>query len=327
MKKLSIQEVEIQFRKIHGDKYQYDWSTYVNNSKKMLMICPIHGEFRQKPNNHKNDQGCPICRYIKSAESKSLTTNKQLINFRIIHSDKYNYDWLTYKNNTEKMKMICPIHGEFFQSPNTHKRGVGCPVCGNIKRNIAITLNFNDVIDMCEIVHDNKYTYDETSYINTMTKMRIICPIHGEFWQLPISHKTGRGCPICNSSKGELRINKYLTLNIDFISQKEFDECFHKGKLKFDFYIPSLNACVEYDGIQHFEIVDHYHKSQDDFEEQQLRDKIKTDYCLNNNIKLIRIPYTEFDNIEEILKHELSILPVIKTISGLEKSYSVMIFP
>ena len=82
--------------------------------------------------------------------------------------------------------------------------------------------------------------------------------------------------------------------------------------LPFDFYIPDLNICIEYDGEQHFEPVDFGGKGKEyaekRFKAQQKRDNIKTEYCKNNNIKLIRIPYWEFDNVENILKQELNIL-------------------
>jgi len=135
--------------------------------------------------------------------------------------------------------------------------------------------------------------------------MKMFCIIHGEFWKSPGDHKSGHGCPNCTcESRGEIKIICYLKNNdIRFIQQKKFNNCIYKGKLKFDFYIPSLNMCVEYDGIQHFQFTPRFHETEQDFKEQQFRDKIKTDYCTKNNIKLIRIPYTEFDNIETILEN------------------------
>ena len=106
------------------------------------------------------------------------------------------------------------------------------------------------------IIYDNKYDYGESVYRNHMVKLLIICPEHGKFMQSPNNHLKGRGCPRCKESKGERRIRRYLECNnIKFDSQKSFDGCSNKSKLNFDFYIPELNMCIEYDEIQHFESI------------------------------------------------------------------------
>ena len=101
------------------------------------------------------------------------------------------------------------------------------------------------------------------------------------------------------------RYNAVYDLNIKYIEQYKFDDCIYKDKLIFDFYIPSLNTCIEYDGEGHYKPF-RFNKDketmQKKLEETQIRDAIKTQYCKDNNIKLIRIPYFEFDNIDEILK-------------------------
>ena len=112
-------------------------------------------------------------------------------------------------------------------------------------------------------------------------------------------HTTSCGC---SNSKGELKISQFLQkLNIDFEYQKTFDQCLNpktNAKLKFDFYLPNYNCCIEYDGIQHFEYVQ-YFENKDSFKERSFRDSLKNEYCKNNNIKLIRIPYTDFNLIDE----------------------------
>ena len=100
--------------------------------------------------------------------------------------------------------------------------------------------------------------------------------------------------------------------NIEFIAQYSVKELYYKNiknKLKYDFYLPSLNICIEYDGRQHFEPVDFANKGKEwaleQFELTKIRDNIKNKYCEDKDIKLIRIPYWEIDSIEEILKHEI----------------------
>lgn len=120
-----------------------------------------------------------------------------------------------------------------------------------------------------------------------------------------------QGCPKCSSSKGENKVRKYLlNNNINFIEQYRFEDCKNINSLPFDFYIPSLNTAIEYDGRQHFEIVSFSkdkNKNIENFKRCQQNDQIKTQYCKNNNIKLIRIPYTDFNNIEDILNKEIKL--------------------
>ena len=143
-------------------------------------------------------------------------------------------------------------------------------------------------------------------YINANTKIKVRCKIDGYEWEAtPNNLLSGNGCPKCNESKGEKRIGKYLdSRNIKYEQQYKFDDCRSKHKLPFDFYIPSLNIAIEYDGRQHFEFID-YFGGFNSFVEGKIRDTIKTIYCKENNIKLIRIPYWDFDRIEEILEKEL----------------------
>lgn len=120
-------------------------------------------------------------------------------------------------------------------------------------------------------------------------------------WEATICNRTGTnktGCSVCNESHGEKLTVKILnSFNAEFIQQKTFKDCAsEKNKsLKFDFYIPSLKTCIEYDGIQHFEYVDHFHKNDEGFHIQKRRDDIKSTYCQYNNIKLLRVNYMQSD--------------------------------
>jgi len=303
---LSTQEVETQFRKIHGDKYTYDWSTYINNKEKMIIICKEHGKFKQLPHTHKMGQGCPKCGKIKKAKTTTLSFEDFTTQCRKVHGHKYTYFKESYVNITTKTNINCPIHGEFKQRPCSHKIGQGCPICKNIKNAELKRLTTEKQEIIFNKVHNFKYAYDWSTYINNSNKMTIICPIHGKFEQSPNRHKTGSGCPKCNSSKGELKINEYLLFNENiFKSQYKFFSCRNNRKLIFDFYLPELNTCIEFDGIQHFQFTPWFHTTQKVFKHQQLRHKVKPEYCKANGIKLIRIPYTEFENIDSILEREL----------------------
>ena len=149
-------------------------------------------------------------------------------------------------------------------------------------------------------------------YVNNYTKIKCRCKIDGYEWEAkPNNLLNGYGCPKCSESKGEKRVAKYLdSKNIEYERQYKFDECRSKDKLPFDFYIPSLNIVIEYDGEYHYMIItrsknDTYERAFNRFVGTKVRDTIKTIYCKENNIKLIRIPYWDFDKIEEILEKEL----------------------
>ena len=294
MKKKTTEQFIEESKNIHGDKYDYSLVNYINNKTKIKIICPIHGVFEQRADSHKK-YGCKKCSY----EQKKLKYNDFLIKSNKYHNNKYSYNKDTYLNINTKMEIICPIHGVFEQSPKNHLYR-GCKKCknnkiGNIKRKILI-----DFILECNLIHNNKYDYSLVNYINNKTKIKIICPEHGVFEQRPDDHTRGIGCPICNESTGEKEIRNLLNNNnIDFDKEKTFKNCKYKRQLPFDFYLPDYNTCIEFDGIQHFKSINFF-GGKKEFKNQQKKDKIKNQFCKNNNINLIRIKYT--DNIKEKLK-------------------------
>lgn len=275
---------------IHCNKYDYSLVNYKNNKTKVEIICKEHGIFKQKPNDHLNNHGCPYCVGLKR-----YTNNNFIKKSKEIHSNKYDYSLVNYKNARTKVKIICPKHGIFEQMPYSHLKGYGCVICG--KDNLRLTNN--DFIKKSKEIHDNKYDYSLINYNNNKTKIKIICPFHGVFNQEPQIHLNGGGCPVCNESKGEKQIRMILkNNNIKFQIQKTFKMCKFKYRLRFDFYLPDNNLCIEYDGRHHFEQCE-YFGGYNGYKIQQKRDQIKNEYCKNNNINLLRIKYDE--NIEEKL--------------------------
>jgi len=195
-------------RKIHGDKYDYSKVEYINAHTKVCIVCPIHGEFWQTPNNHTHKtkpKGCPKC------AGKLVTDTESFIKeARKIHGDKYDYSKVEYVNTMSKVCIICPIHGEFLQTPNKHLSGNNCPKCSH-QSYLHTTESF---IKEARKIHGDKYDYSKVRYINAHTKVCIICPIHGEFWQLPTNHLRGKGCQKC---KNELLGNLNSSSTNDFI--------------------------------------------------------------------------------------------------------------
>ena len=153
-------------------------------------------------------------------------------------------------------------------------------------------------------MHGDKYDYSKVEYVNNHTKVCIICPKHGEFWQRPILHMNGYGCPKCiTTSKGSEYVKKLLEeFDVEYLTEYKFDDCRNKLPLPFDFYIPDHNICIEYDGIQHFEPVEFFGGLKS-FEHRKKLDAMKTNYCKLNDILLIRIRY---DEPPSEIRHQLS---------------------
>lgn len=302
----------IKAKEKHGNKYDYSKVNYINAHTKIIIICKVHGEFLQFPMSHINKKygDCKKCSDKNKGQNKVKTASNNFINTaNIIHNNKYDYSKFVYHNNRTKSIIICPVHDEFLQKPADHLSGKGCLKCAQAIKGFNKRTKIDEFIHKCNTVHNNKYDYSKFIYTDNKTKSIIICKEHGEFLQSPSSHLFGSGCKICNTtSKGEKIIyNFLLDNNIIFIKEKKFDDCLSikntNYKLKYDFFIPKYNMCIEYDGIQHFkECYFGGHKTK--LNEIKINDEIKNIYCMKNNIKLIRIPYKQLKNIYKIL-HQL----------------------
>jgi len=295
-KKLIHSEFITRSNNIHASVYNYSQTYYKNSRTKVIILCNKHGEFTQRPHEHLSGQGCPKCG-MSRAGSKNTSTTEMFVNkANEIHNNSYDYSRVIYIKSNIKIKINCKCHGEFLQTPNHHLQNHGCPKC----KNLYTTKEF---VDRCNKIHNNRYDYSKTKYSGIKTKAEIVCRKHGSFFQSPEHHINGKGCPRCNVSKGEQKISQWLDARgIKFVPQKEFQDCRNpktNRKLKFDFYVPEKNLLIEYDGFQHF------NKVFVDITLVQYRDEIKNQYCKDNNIKLIRIPYTKIKNMDDILSKEI----------------------
>lgn len=286
--------------KIHGNIYDYSLVEYVNAKTKVKIICKKHGVFEQDPDNHSRGSGCRFCK------GGALLGVEQFIKkSKVKHGDLYDYSQVVYVNNRKKVSILCKKHGIFKQSPNEHMFGYGCSKCG--KEKVAFIKNElakNTFFDKANKIHEYKYDYSKSEYINSRSKMIIICKKHGEFIQNCNSHLRGNGCPLCKESAGEKKIREFLQNNdIKFIPQKKFKDCRHIRPLPFDFFVEDYNVCIEFDGIQHYK-EGGFHKNKDSFELTKKKDKIKSKYCSGKKGKpiLLRISYRQINDIDNILK-------------------------
>ena len=284
---------------VHNGKYTYGKTRYVNNSTKVMITCDKHGDFMQLPHNHLQGKGCPLCQesklelflaslldenkieyerqwhlpwnrrysldffigecnigiecqgiqhfedghfknvslddiqrrdrykfescsdngieilYFSDIENCGCINDSQEIIDRIYknmllkkekfiekanrrHNSKYDYSKVEYVDSVTKVCIICPKHGEFWQTPQAHVRGNGCPMCANVKRGDTFRDTLGKFIEKATIIHGGRYDYSKVQYVNAMTKVCIICPTHGEFWMTPMAHLLGQGCPKCS---------------------------------------------------------------------------------------------------------------------------------
>lgn len=272
--------------------------TYVNSTVPVELKCNKCGyEWKTKPPKSLIGHGCPFC-------GKSLKkTHDQFVRSLSVISPEIEVIG-EYVNSQAPILCRCAKGHEWMSRPNDLMQGKSCPKCAhNAKK------THQEFVDDLAKISNRIVAIDQ--YIGSHNKIRFRCVIDGHIWMAsPSNILRGYGCPKCNQSKGEDRIERYLVSRcISFEQQYIFSDCISERALPFDFYIPIHNCAIEYDGEQHFKPVKFggisIEKAQNEFSKLQSRDAIKNDYCKEHDIKLIRIPYTEFDEIENILDKQL----------------------
>jgi hypothetical protein len=184
-------------KEIHGDKYDYSKVNYTLMNNKVCIICKEHGEFMQSASKHFKGQGCRSCGYKKNSDSKNIPYETFLERATKMHGNKYKYVKESYKSISTKIKIICPMHGEFMMESRHHyERGSGCKNCSIEKSVKDRTKSLEQFIQESKNIHGDKYDYSKVNYINSHIKVIIICKNHGEFEQKPSCHLYG-GCRKC----------------------------------------------------------------------------------------------------------------------------------
>lgn len=198
-KKLTQEEFVERAAQVHGGKYDYSKAVYVNASTKVCIICPIHGEFWQIAGDHLNGRGCKACGYSELSKKRGKGRDTFIEESRRMHGGKYDYSNVEYKNNKTPVCIVCPIHGEFWQEPYHHLIGCGCQKCYDERRGNTIRKTQEQFLTESRKVHGWKYDYSKVNYKSNKTKIEIICPEHGSFFQSPDCHLRGDGCPLCRN--------------------------------------------------------------------------------------------------------------------------------
>lgn len=304
MKKLNTIEFVAKAKVIHGDRYDYSKTVYVHSQTKVVIVCPIHGEFEQTPADHLRGRGCLKCgqascgiKQKKDAETAFVKKCKEK------HGDKYLYEKVGYIDSHAKIKVTCPKHGDFITTPNRILNGSGCPKCKSEKLHSLYSKSTERFISDAISVHGDMFDYGKTIYVNNKQKVKVICRKHGEFEISALSHLQGCGCPKCGST-GESKIAHCLEKHgIEY--KREYyikDTTNTNGQKRFfvDFYIPSSNTAIEYNGAQHYKSIK-FLGGDARLEKQKERDVKLAKVCEDKKINLCVIPYSEYANIEKIL--------------------------
>ena len=309
----NFEDFVIKATAIHGDKYSYKYVDYIDSQTKVVIVCNEHGAFMQSPSSHLSGSGCPLCGLETMKQKNRYSQEEILKRFKEVHGDEYDYSKVEYKGLQVKVAIICKEHGVFYQTPSAHiHMGCGCPICANIKVGLLGRQTKEEFIEMARKVHGDKYDYSlvEEDKLSS-EKVSIICPEHGVFLQNKKNHLRGSGCPHCPKScisLGEKKVSEILDqMGIEYIQQHKIvnENLFCKNKtLLADFYLPKYNTIIEYNGQQHYEI-EFYFGGEERLERQQERDMALRQYCKEHKIKLIEIPYWNYDNIETIIMKEL----------------------
>ena len=273
-------------------------SSYVKTGIKVQAKCKQCGlVWMANPVHLSRGHGCPRCSAIKRG-IQHRTKNEDFIAL-LSNRNPTIIPKTDYVTSATKMLVSCSVCGnEWEATPSSLLGGEGCPLCGREKTRKALLKPKEEFIQELRMINPSIEVLGD--YVDTKTKITVMHTTCGFVWDVvPNSLLCGHGCPRCIESIGEIETAKCLERHgIEFIRQKRFSDCRCKLPLAFDFYLPNLNACVEFDGKQHFQAVEKF-GGESGFKEQQKRDRKKTSYCKSRGIKLVRIKVG--DNIENVL--------------------------
>ena len=295
--KIEAESLVNKLLKIHNSKYRYviEKETYYSTDKIKMIDNLTEDIFYYR-----------VDRHLSGMKPNKVTLNYFSLKSNEVHNNKYDYSLIDGFNSiSDKVEIICKDHGIFKQRVSNHMNlGDGCPKCVGVGK-----WNTEYLISEFVKIHKDLFDYSKVIFENVEKKVEIICKEHGSFFQNIHKHLNGQGCALCKvNSKGEEYITMWLNeLNINYIRQHSFETCKYINRLSFDFYLPDHSICIEFDGEQHFKPIEWF-GGKEEFIKNQERDKVKNEWCLNNNIDLLRIKYNEVNKIKYILEEKLQIV-------------------
>lgn len=315
-KKYNTEEFIEKANYVHNGYFTYEKCKYEGSNKKVIVTCPIHGDFSVKANNHLIGYNCPKCskehitHEITKIEQINASTKKitnEEFKQKVIdkYGDKYILDKVEYINNRTKITVTCREHGDFEITPNHLMLNRGCPLCSKNKRKETETIR-NDI----KTVHGDSIDTSMIEYNGIHGNVLLKCNKCGNlFYATPanVIHQA-TACPYCNESHMEKEVKQILMENnINFVQEKTFDWLINTRKLRLDFYIEYNNIAIECQGIQHFE------QTFDvplDYIIQN--DKIKNNLCKEHGIKVLYYANYNYDFPYEVITDKEKLLKQIR---------------
>lgn len=237
-------------RVVHGDTYDYSLVEYKNSYSKIKIICEKHGLFEQTAHLHLSGSGCPNCGFESRAKTHLYSTDQFVELAKKMHEGKgYDYCDVEYIDSRTSVKIICEKHGDFYQIPYYHLSGSGCPECGAYNAGRSNSLSNEEFASKASVVHKNKYDYSESEYFSRRVAVKIICPKHGAFYQVPEDHFRGCGCPKCSISISNVETRWLDMLGIPNDSEhRQVRIKIGKSRYSVDGFDPDKNIVYEFYG-------------------------------------------------------------------------------
>ena len=277
---------------------------YVDANTSIMHHCLIHDVYwRTTPTRALQGVGCDVCHGERISSVKYKTNEQYIAEVNGINQNIIVIE--PYIDARTPILHKCKIHNvEWMAAPDSILHGHGCPECGNEAIAEKLTKTHKQYVE--ELKEKNQDIMVIGVYIDALTPILHKCKIDGcEWFARPANILNGNGCPQCNESSGERQVRQWLDNNdVRYECQKAFNDCRDKQPLPFDFYLPDYNICIEYDGKQHYESIN-YFGGKETYEYTIRHDRMKDDYCKENNITLLRIPY--YEDVNEQLNNFLFI--------------------
>lgn len=262
--------------------YEYHGSAYENHRRYIDVTCNNGHRYKTRWDQFKTGCRCKECQRLTYDNVKA-----------VIETEGYILKSKEYKAYHENLDLVCPCGHEISMQYANFVQGKRCKICANnVRHDIEYVKNL--------VEKESGYKLLSDTYKNWESKLTIQCNKGHVFTASYNSFEQGHRCPYCSRSVGEEKIASILDGNVEYFEQYKFNDCENIRSLPFDFYIPSKNTVIEYQGRQHYESIDFF-GGEKAFEQQKYRDDIKAKYCLDNGINLLAIPYTNYNNIEQIL--------------------------
>ncbi len=268
---------------------------FKNISTESWHYCMKHNRyFLAKGSQMLKGVGCELCHYEKIHLAKMKTNIQYILDLNLANPTVIAVD--EYINAYTPIKHLCLVHNKIWiTSPASALQGSGCPLCDAIRKSHSKMLSEEEYIDRLLVVNPNLKLIGKYQGMHNLTEHK--CLKCGKIWSaLPTNLLAGHGCQCSAQSRGEREVKRILEeFSIEYEEQKTFDGCKNILPLRFDFFLPEYNCCIEYDGLQHFQPVCFGGCSEEkaicDYERTKSNDRIKNKFCSDNNIRLLRIPY------------------------------------